>query len=456
VAKNSNTFFSKLAPEDKRFIKRVGIVLFILVIASGAGMYFFTYFEKQKMPETTERAETPAKETPSNTDSASTSTDTITDASVDTSTVFELPDAPELSDAFEMPNAPETSQADERSFDSKYDSFDEQSHLQLMRQNVKEYNYKLAYKHGFRIEKYLLSNSALSAEWGHVLLEAGMPQDALLVLQKQASSGSMNGEAAMDLAFAMHRSGNSEDAIHFLDSQQKNKSADILAAKAAIVGEHSDTTKRFVADSIFKYALKINSGLPIVNYYYGRYLMQKGDFKNSKFYLERALKARPDEPRYVARLGMAEFYLKRDANAEILYKKALKLNPHDYNTWFNLGELYLSQANESNYVPEIRRKIRMALEAYLKTIEMDSEHANAHSRIGLILNGNGEHAEAIRHLNIALERMPRNTLVMHQLSSAYLYMQDTARSIDYLEKILTIDPFNKIAANEFNRIKGDK
>ena len=417
-------------------------------------MYFYTYTEKQKKPETAEPIDSLLNlnaETPSDTASA----DTLADASADTNAVFELPEAPELSDAFEMPPN-ETSHPDEKDLDSKYDSFDEQSHLQLMRQNVKEYNFKLAYKHGFRIEKLLLSNPALSAEWGHVLLEAGMPQDALLVLKKLASGDSISSDAATDLAFAMHRSGNSEDAIQFLDSQQKNRNADIITAKAAIVGEHSDTTKRVAADSIFKYALKINQALPAANYYYGRYLMQKGDFKNSKFYLERALKSRPDEPRYVARLGMAEFYLKRDANAENLYKKALQLNPYDYNTWFNLGELYLSQANESNYVPEIRRKIRMALEAYLKTIEREGEHANAHSRIGLILNGNGEYAEAIRHLNIALERMPRNTLVMQQLSSAYLYMQDTARSIDYLEKILTIDPFNRIAANEFNRIKGDR
>jgi tetratricopeptide (TPR) repeat protein len=458
----------------------MGIILFLLVLLSCAAMYLYAYFEKQnKIPSfITEQVNALSNEAPPPADS-----------SADTSSVFELPDVPELSDIFgtskeahkETPEkAPEETsqaapqdtsqeapqaepqaalqaepQASEKSFNVSYNSFDEQAHYQLMKQNAKEYNYRQAHKHGLRIERYLLGNSERIAEWGHILLEAGMPQEARAVLQRLSSGDSMSSEATTDLAFAMHRSGSSEEAIQFLDSKNDAKNIDIITAKAAIAGEHSDTTKRAAAEPLFKQALKINSNAPDANYYYGRYLMQRGDFKNSKFYLERAVKARPDEPRYVARLGMAEFYLKKDLNAENLYKKSLSINPYDYNTWFNLGELYLSQANESNHVPEVRRKIRMALEAYLKTVELESKHANAHSRIGLILNGNGEYAEAIKHLNIALEKMPRDILIMQQLSSAYLYMQDTARSIDFLERILRIDPFNKIAANEFRRLNGE-
>jgi tetratricopeptide (TPR) repeat protein len=259
------------------------------------------------------------------------------------------------------------------------------------------------------------------------------------------------------MAFALHRSGNTEGAINFLDNAIKNSNdLNLNAAKAAIISEHPDMAERAAADSIFKNVLKSKPLLPYANYQYGRLLMQKGDYQNSKIYLEHAVKAMPDEPRYIARLGMAEFYLKRDASAETLYRKALKINPYDYNTWFNLGELYLSKANESGYIPEIRNKTRMALESYLKTIENDSLHANAHYRIGLILNGNGGHKEAILHLSIALEKMPGNIPTLQQLSSAYMHLGDTAKSIRYLKDILRIDPFDKIAASEFVRINGTR
>jgi tetratricopeptide (TPR) repeat protein len=180
--------------------------------------------------------------------------------------------------------------------------------------------------------------------------------------------------------------------------------------------------------------------------------MQKGDFKKSLEYLEKAVKIEPYNSRYLARLGMAEFYLKHDSNAEGFYKRALKINPYDCNTWFNLGELYLSEANESGYIPEVRKKTKNALEAYLKAIDLDSLHANAHYRIGVILNANGGYKEAIRHLTTALEKMPENTSVMMQLGSAYMQLGDTAKYIDYLNNVLRIDPFDRVAASEYKRL----
>ncbi len=229
----------------------------------------------------------------------------------------------------------------------------------------------------------------------------------------------------------------------------------LLVTKAAIIGEHPDTNRRVAAEAIFKSALRKDASLPNVNYWYSRYLMQRGDYQSSRTYAERALKAKPNEARFITRLGMAEFYLKNDARAEELYNISLRINPFDYNAWFSLGELYLSKANESSYVQDVRKNTRKALESYLKAIEYDSLHIKSHYRIGLILNGNGGHKEAIRHLMVALEKMPNDIPIMQQLSVAYLQLGDTANSTGYLDKILQLDPFNKIAATQMRRIKGD-
>ncbi len=405
-----------------------------MLILSGLGFYLFMYFGKGKIeiPNLTEQIKTP------------------TDSST---AVFELPPAPEeVSGGEELFHF--AVQEQEEAPSENFDNFDREAHLQLMRQNVSKYNYKIAYKHGTRIVSSLLANPELNAEWGHVLLEAGKPQEAVSALQRITSKDTVKSGAAIDMAFAMLRSGNADGAIDFLDEKIKNSNdVDLLAAKAAIIGEHPDTTRRVAAEPIFLRCVKSNQPSPDANYWYGRFLMQRGDYQNSKIYLERAAKAKPNEPRYIARLGMAEFYLKQDSNAETLYKRALKINPYDYNTWFSLGELYLSKANESSFSPDIRQKTHQALESYLKAIENDSLHPMANYRIGLILNGNGMNKEAIKHLLTALEKKPGYIPAMQQLSSAYIKIGDTTKSMSYLETILQIDPFDKVAANEFNRIK---
>jgi tetratricopeptide (TPR) repeat protein len=429
VANPLGIFFSRLALEDRQFIKRICIFLVLLFILSGVILYLYTYYESEKVEDINDEL------------------DILIDSIATDSDLPPAPEVPEHIDAEQLPD-------EDLKEDPLTSDFDGQAHFQLMEQNVKEYNYQMAYRHGARILSYLLEKPEWAAEWGHILLESGRPQDAVSVLQKLDSKNQIKNDAIMDLAFAMHRSGDTDDALQFLDDKLKgSKNANLLAAKAAIIGEHPDTNKHVGAESIFKNALGMDASLPNANYWYSRYLMQKGDYQSSKNHAERALKVKPNEPRYIARLGMAEFYLKNDSKAEELYKKALKINPYDYNVWFNLGELYLSKANESIYISDVRQKTRQALESYIKAIENDSLHAKAHYRIGLILNGNGGYKEAIMHLTIASEKMPNNIPIMQQLSVAYLQIGDTANSIDYLNKILQIDPFNKIAANEIRRIK---
>jgi len=434
VANPLGIFFSRLAPEDRRFVKRVGCFLIVLLILSGLGFYLYMRYGNGTVEKPIEKPKEQAVQTETPADTGA--------------IVFDMPASPEVPDYEELP--PSVEQTAKEPFD---EDFDGQAHLQLMRQNASKYNYKMAYKHGARIVSSLLAEPQFSIEWGHILLEAGKPQEAVLVLQKAASQDTIETEVAIDMAFAMLRSGNADGAIEFLDEKMKNnKDMNLLAAKAAMIGEHPDMAKRAAAGPIFLKCVKNKKSSPNADYWYGRYLMQKGDFRDSKIYLERAVKAKPNEPRYIARLGMAEFYLKHDSNAEMLYKKTLQINPYDYNTWFNLGDLYLSLANESSFSPEIRQKTRQAFEAYLKALENEPLHADANYRIGMILNGNGQHKEAIKHLNIALDKMPRYIPVMQQLSSAYIKTGDTAMSVNYLDTILQIDPFNKIAASEYNRI----
>ncbi len=434
-------FFSRLAPEDKRFIRKIGFFLVLMLLASGALLYFYSSFiystfgkdiiEKVQQltglqliakQDSTAFELPPPPVIPENIDEKS-------------GTLTEKTDTAETFDTTKFAKTAELTETDESDVDFKPVEPDNPVSIQ-------------------GISRMFLENPKLAAQVGHLLLEAGYPAEAVYIFQNGITLNSAPISVLVDLAYGYFYSKRFEAALNGLETALSKYpgNTDLLTAKAAISGQNPDTTQRKIAENMFKAILKKNPEFAEANYQYGRYIMQRGDFKKSQEYLEKAFKVEPYNSRYIARLGMAEFYLKRDSNAEDLYKKALKINPYDYHTWFNLGELYLSKANESGYTQEVRKKTKDALEAYLKTIELDSLHANAHYRIGVILSINGGYKESIRHLSMALEKMPKNTSVMMQLGSAYMQLGDTAKYIDYLNNILQIDPFDRVAGSEFKRL----
>jgi tetratricopeptide (TPR) repeat protein len=418
VSNPLSIFFSRLATEDKRFIKRIGIFMIVMLLASGAVLYLYSNFGKNIIEQVAG----------------------INQAAEQDTSGFELPPPPVIPEYIEeksenLTEIAETAIAAESDMDFQPTEPENSVSIQ-------------------GISRMFLENPKLAARLGHLLLDAGYPEEAVYILQNGITLDSAPVSVLVDLAYGHFYSKRFETALNGLETAlgKYPGSTDLLTAKAAISGLNPDTSQRSSAENMFKAILKKNPEAAETNYQYGRYIMQKGDFKKSQEYLEKAVKIEPYNSRYIARLGMAEFYLKRDSNAEDLYKRALKINPYDCQTWFNLGELYLSEANESGNIPEVRKKTKNALEAYLKAIELDSLHANAHYRIGVILNINGGYKEAIRHLTTALEKMPKNTSVMMQLGSAYMQLGDTAKYIDYLNNILRLDPFDRVAASEFKRL----
>ena len=440
-------FFSRLAPEDKSFIKKIGVFLVLLLIASGTLLYFnsnviYSTFGK----ETIEKVQEKIQE--------------ITGLQLidkKDSTTFELPPPPDIPEDIDE-KAENLADADTTGVSDTTGLAKTTEMAELDETDESNVDFKTAEPEipisiqG--ISRMFLENPKLAARVGHLLLEAGYPAEAVYIFQRGITLDSAPVPVLVDLAYGYFYSKRFEAALSGLETAlgRYPGNPDLLTAKAAISGQNPDTTQRRGAESMFTAILRKNPESAEANYQYGRFIMQKGDFKKAQEYLEKAIKIEPYNSRYIARLGMAEFYLKRDSNAEDLYKKALKINPYDYHTWFNLGELYLSRANESGSVSEVRKKTKNALESYLKAIELDSSHANAHYRIGVILNVNGGYKEAIRHLTIASEKMPKNTSVMMQLGSAYMQLGDTAKYIGYLNDILRLDPFDRVAGSEFKRL----
>ncbi|GBU24925.1 hypothetical protein R83H12_01561 [Fibrobacteria bacterium R8-3-H12] len=110
-------------------------------------------------------------------------------------------------------------------------------------------------------------------------------------MQNGISLGSAPISVLVDLAYGYFYSKRFETALSKLDTAlgKYPGSMELLTAKAAISGQNPDTNQRRVAENMFKAILKKNPEFAETNYQYGRYIMQKGDFKKSQEYLEKAV-----------------------------------------------------------------------------------------------------------------------------------------------------------------------
>ena len=81
--------------------------------------------------------------------------------------------------------------------------------------------------------------------------------------------------------------------------------------------------------------------------------------------------------------------------AEDLYKKVLKINPKDVDTYYNLGKMF-SELN----------KYEEAISSYKKAIEINFNQADVHNNLGVIFRNLGNHKKAIIFYENAIKINP--------------------------------------------------
>jgi tetratricopeptide (TPR) repeat protein len=191
-------------------------------------------------------------------------------------------------------------------------------------------------------------------------------------------------------------------------------------------------------------ALKLKPDYVPALYQMGRKAQLEGNYKDAETAFRKVVKLDPDNAKAHGQLGMAYYHLGKENEAEKEYRIDLGMNPGDYNTWFNLGELRMARAGREIMPAAIQTLRAEAMEAYLKALEANPDHAQAHYRVGVLLNGNGQYKEAIRHLEAALRVDSRHVPTLVQLSLAFENLKQPARARAYLNKAYELDPLNKL------------
>ncbi|GEM_PF-1868146 len=179
-------------------------------------------------------------------------------------------------------------------------------------------------------------------------------------------------------------------------------------------------------------------------YLQGRKAQLEGDYKDAEVAFRKVVKLEPRNAKAFGQLGIALYHLGKTDEAEKAYKSELEMNPLDYNTWYNLGEAHLARAADE-WRPETIQSLRAeAMACFLKALDLNHDHAEAHYRVGVLLNGNGQYKEAIRHLEAALKTDSRHVGTLVQLSLAFENLKQPERARAYLNKAYELDPLNKV------------
>lgn len=192
-------------------------------------------------------------------------------------------------------------------------------------------------------------------------------------------------------------------------------------------------------------ALRINPRHVPALYQKGRKAQLAGDYKDAETWFRKVIKLDPKHAKAHGQLGTALYHLRKVAPARKEFETAVELNPKDYNTWYNLGEARLALASQETRPARIRTLRTEALAAYLKAVEWNRDHAEAHFRIGVILNGNAQYKEAIRHLEASHRADGSHVPSLIQLAVAFEGLRKNDQAKAYLEKALELDPTDKIA-----------
>lgn len=182
-------------------------------------------------------------------------------------------------------------------------------------------------------------------------------------------------------------------------------------------------------------AVRIDSSYVEGYYQLARYKMEHGDYLKARLFLLKCIELDPLHVKGHSRLGMVYYYLDHIDLALKSYQTALTINPYDYNTHYNLAELYFSDYND----------LKKALMECELTLKYNPNHSKANFRAGVICSMQGLYKEAIEYFKKADEFDPNNIRILLQKAATYEKLNLQAEAKETYEQISTIDPLNAIA-----------
>lgn len=111
------------------------------------------------------------------------------------------------------------------------------------------------------------------------------------------------------------------------------------------------------------------------------------------------------------------------------YEKAIKIDPNNAQTWFNIGYTYDQLRN--------RKK---AIESFKKGLTIDSKNANAWYNMGMVYKQDRNIEKAKESFEKVIELNPNDSIIWQQMGIFYDLIENNEKAIECYEKALLINP----------------
>src|SRR5258708_3364232 len=135
---------------------------------------------------------------------------------------------------------------------------------------------------------------------------------------------------------------------------------------------------------------------------WGETFFKKGDYRRAVAYLSEAVKKDQNSFKLWRNLGSAYALAQDYDNAILCYERALKRNPHDIKTYYNLSLIHNFKGS-----PE---ELKKAEEAAKLGLAEDAEQGPLHSSLGNIYADQAKETQALKEYEKALEINPKDPI----------------------------------------------
>ncbi|OGS34415.1 MAG: hypothetical protein A2293_16130 [Elusimicrobia bacterium RIFOXYB2_FULL_49_7] len=335
----------------------------------------------------------------------------------------------------------------------------QEAHRQMAEYLMEKKQYSAAIPHFEQVvnpedQVFLQSHWDFALQLADAYLQDRRSEKALTFLRKVALFFPEDPGVLRRMGTACFYAGDGEMAADYLrrafDKDSTDAESLVLLAKLYYQSDHTRTD----VPLLFEKAIRLDSNSVSAHYAYGTYLSDRGDYAGAVNQFEAVLKVEPFHSPSVARLGMVHYYLNDIPKAKELYALALSINPTDYNTEYNLGELFLNSLQDP----------LNALEHFRKTVELNPNHFFATKKLGILSLNNRNYKEACVYLerayvlrkegkpfishNMAFDNELVDVLIMH--ATALEALGRKAEAIEKLRSALKENPLDRIARHKLS------
>jgi tetratricopeptide (TPR) repeat protein len=196
------------------------------------------------------------------------------------------------------------------------------------------------------------------------------------------------------------------------------------------------------AEAAFRTAMKLRPTYSEAFGNLGSLLCDHGKFVEAESVLSKALELNPNLVEAGNSLGLTLSQLGKHQEALLYLDKTIATNPN-----------YVNAYNSKGMVHKEMGELKDAIEAFLKGLELDENNAEILSNLGGAYIEDSQEKEAIAAVTKAINNNPSpDADILMQLAVIYSQVGERDLSIEYLRKVLDVDPYYAKAYRVFSTL----